>query len=170
VIICETDRLILRVLHPTNDAGFIVDLLNQPSFIRNIADRGVRTLADATRYIETGPLAMYAQHGIALFRTELKDTHEPIGLCGLLKRDWLADIDIGFAFLPQYWSKGYALESTSAVMTWGREQRGIKRIVAITAPTNSGSQRVLEKLGLKYAKTIHSPEGQESRLYTPHGA
>jgi RimJ/RimL family protein N-acetyltransferase len=170
VIICESERLILRLLDPHTDAPFILDLLNQPSFIRNIADRGVRTLADAARYIETGPLAMYAQHGIALFRAELKDTHAPIGLCGLLKRDWLADVDIGFAFLPQHWSKGYAFESAAAVIAWAREQRGITRVVAITAPDNTGSQRVLEKLGLRYSKTIHSPQGQESRLYTPAGA
>jgi len=170
VIICESERLLLRVLHPTNDAAFVLDLLNQPSFIQNIADRGVRTLADATRYIETGPLAMYARHGIALFRTELKDTHEPIGLCGLLHRDWLGDVDVGFAFLPQYWSKGYAFESAAAGMNWGREHKGLTRIVAITAPHNTGSQRVLEKLGLKYTKTVRSPEGQESRLYTPDGA
>jgi RimJ/RimL family protein N-acetyltransferase len=170
LIICESERLILRLLDPQTDAAFILDLLNQPSFIRNIGDRGVRTLADATRYIETGPLAMYAQHGIALFRTELKDTHEPIGLCGLLKRDWLRDVDIGFAFLPQYWSKGYAFESAAAVIAWAREHRGITRVVAITAPANTGSQRVLEKLGLRYSKNVHSPEGQESRLYTPAGA
>ena len=167
MIICESERLILRLLDPNTDAAFILDLLNQPSFIRNIADRGVRSLADATRYIETGPLAMYAQHGIALFRTELKDTREPIGLCGILKREWLGDVDVGFAFLPQYWSKGYAFESAAAVIAWGREHKGLTRIVAITAPTNTGSQRVLEKLGLKFAKTVHSPEGQESRLYTP---
>jgi RimJ/RimL family protein N-acetyltransferase len=169
VILCQSERLILRLLDPKTDAPFILELLNQPSFIRNIADRGVRTLADAARYIETGPLAMYAQHGIALFCTELKDTHEPIGMCGLLKRDWLADVDIGFAFLPQYWSKGYAFESAAAVIEWAREHRGITRVIAITAPANTGSQRVLEKLGMRYSKTVHSPEGQESRLYTPGG-
>ena len=169
MIICESDRLILRHLHTSNDAAFILDLLNQPSFIQNIADRGVRTLADASKYIDTGPRAMYAQHGIGLLRTELKTTHEPIGMCGLLKRDWLPDPDIGFAFLPQYWSKGYAYESAAAVMAWGRENQGLTRICAITAPTNHGSQRVLEKLGLAFSKTVHSPEGQESRLYTPGG-
>jgi RimJ/RimL family protein N-acetyltransferase len=170
VIVCESERLILRLLDPQTDAAFILDLLNQPSFIQNIGDRGARTLADAARYIETGPVAMYARHGIALFRTELKDTHEPIGMCGLLQRDWLDDVDIGFAFLPQYWSKGYAFEAAAAVIAWGRERRGIRRVVAITAPLNTASQRVLEKLGMRYSKTIHSPEGQESRLYRPDGA
>lgn len=169
MIVCESERLILRHLDAQNDAAFILDLLNQPSFIQNIADRGVRTLADASRYIETGPHAMYAQHGIGLLRTELKTTGEPIGMCGLLKRDWLADADIGFAFLPQFWSKGYAYESAAAAMAWGRGHKGLTRIVAITAPANHGSQRVLEKLGLRFAKKVHSPEGQESHLYTPDG-
>jgi RimJ/RimL family protein N-acetyltransferase len=167
VIICESDRLILRHLDATNDAAFILKLLNEPSFIQNIADRGVRTLEDASRYITTGPRAMYAAHGIGLLRTELKDTHEPVGICGLIKRDWLPDPDVGFAFLPQYWSHGYAFESAAAVIRWGREHQGITRICAITSPTNRGSQKVLGKLGLSYAKTIHSPEGQESHLFTP---
>jgi RimJ/RimL family protein N-acetyltransferase len=169
VIVCESNRLILRHLDTHTDAAFILDLLNQPSFIRNIGDRKVRTLEDAVRYIENGPRAMYAQYGFGLFRTELKGTQEPIGICGLLKRDWLEDADVGFAFLPQFWGQGYAFESASAAMAWGREHKGITRVVAITAPANHGSQRVLEKLGLKFARTVHSPEGQESRLYTPGG-
>jgi RimJ/RimL family protein N-acetyltransferase len=167
VIVCESERLTLRLLDAQNDAAYILKLLNEPSFIQNIGDRKVRTLADARRYLETGPLAMYAQHGFGLFRTELKSTGEPIGLCGLLKRDWLADVDIGFAFFPQFWSQGYAFESTSAVMKWAREHKGLTRIVAITAPENHGSQRVLAKLGLKFAGTVYSPEGQESSLFTP---
>ena len=167
MIVCESERLSLRHLDVQNDAAFMLRLLNEPSFIQNIGDRHVRTLDDARRYIDTGPRAMYAQYGYSLFRTELKETGEPIGMCGLLKRDWLADPDVGFAFFPQFWSKGYAFESASAVMQWGREHRGLTRIVAITAPGNHGSQRVLAKLGLKFARTVHSPEGQESHLFTP---
>jgi len=100
---------------------------------------------------------------------ELKNGGAPIGICGLLKRDWLQDVDVGFAFLPQFWSQGYAFESAAAVMAWGRDVQGLTRIVAITAPANHGSQRVIEKLGLKFAGRIGSPEGQESRLYTPDG-
>jgi [ribosomal protein S5]-alanine N-acetyltransferase len=167
VIICESDRLTLRHLDAQNDAPFILRLLNEPSFIQNIGDRNVRTLDDARRYIETGPRAMYAQHGFGLFRTELKTTGEPIGMCGLLKRDWLADADIGFAFFPQFWSQGYAFESAAAVIEWAREHKGLTRVVAITAPENHGSQRVLAKLGLKFTGTVYSPEGQESSLFTP---
>lgn len=167
MIVCESERLILRHLEPRSDAEFILRLLNEPSFLQNIGDRGVRTLEDAVRYIETGPRAMYARHGLGLLRTELKETHEPIGLCGLLKRDWLEHADIGYAFLPEYWSKGYAFESAAAVMAWGRTHMGLKRIVAITAAHNVGSQRVLEKLGLRAAGTVRSPEGQESQLFAP---
>jgi len=166
VIVCESERLILRRLDPQLDAAFILRLLNEPSFIANIADRGVRTLDDAARYIATGPCAMYEKHGFGLFRTDLKSNGMPIGLCGLLKRDWLADVDIGFAFFPEYWKQGYAFESAAAVKTWGHEHCGLARIVAITATHNTGSQRVLQKLGLTDSGLIRSPEGQESILFS----
>jgi RimJ/RimL family protein N-acetyltransferase len=166
VIVCESERLILRRLDPQVDAAFILRLLNEPSFIANIADRGVRTLAAATEYIASGPCAMYEQHGFGLFRTDLRATGEPIGMCGLLKRDWLAHVDVGFAFFPEYWKHGYAFESASAVMKWGREQCGLARIVAITAAHNHGSQRVLTKLGLTDSGRVRSPQGQESILFS----
>jgi RimJ/RimL family protein N-acetyltransferase len=169
LIVCQSERLRLRHLDSRHDAAFILRLLNEPSFVQNIGDRGLRTLEDASRYIDSGPRVMYAQHGFGLFRTELRDTGEAIGICGLVKRNWLPDVDVGFAFLPQFWSKGYAYESAAAVMAWGREHRGLLRIVAITAPTNYGSQSVLRKLGLQIARTVQSPEGQESQLFTPGG-
>lgn len=108
-----------------------------------------------------------ARFGFGLLCVELKETGERIGLCGLLKRNWLADPDIGFAFLPRFWSRGYAFESASAVIAWGRAERNVTRVVAIAAPANRGSARVLEKLGLRFERVVHSPEGQESRLFTP---
>ena len=169
VIICETARLRLRYLQADDDAPFILGLLNEPSFICNIGDRGVRTLEDARRYVTNGPLASYAKFGFGLFKVELKESGVPIGICGLLKRDWLQDVDVGFAFLPQFWSKGYAIESAAAVVGWGRDAHGVERVVAITAAHNEGSMRVLEKLGLRPAGTVYSPEGQESRFFTPDG-
>jgi len=127
----------------------------------------VRTLDDARRYIEQGPMRSQARFGFGLLCVELKETGERIGLCGLLKRNWLADPDIGFAFLPRFWSRGYAFESASAVIAWGRAERNVTRVVAIAAPANRGSARVLEKLGLRFERVVHSPEGQESRLFTP---
>ena len=155
--IIETDRLILRKLS-TDDAGFILDLLNQPSFIHFIGDRGVRTLEDASRYIFKGAVASYERFGFGLYLTLLKESEVPIGICGLVKRETLKDVDIGFAFLPQYWSKGYAFESASAVLGYARNTLGIKRIVGITTPDNHGSIRVLEKMGLRFEKMVKLSE------------
>ncbi len=157
--ILETERLTLRHLSP-DDAAFILELLNEPSFIRNIGDKGVRTEDDARRYIETGPRESYARFGFGLYRVEITETGEVIGMCGLLKRDSLADVDIGYAFLPRFWSKGYAFESVAAVMRHAREKLGIARVVAIVAPDNSDSIKVLEKLGLRFERMIKLSEGQ----------
>jgi RimJ/RimL family protein N-acetyltransferase len=113
--VIETERLLLRKLS-LDDAGFIVELLNEPSFLQFIGDKGVRSLDDARAYIQQGPMAMYEQHGFGLFLTALKEGNEPIGMCGLIKRESLPDVDIGFAFLPAFWSRGYALEAATAVM------------------------------------------------------
>jgi len=165
--IIETERLILRKL-TTNDAAFILDLLNQPSFIQFIGDRGVRTLDDARQYIVNGPVASYERHGFGLYLTLLKDGEPPIGMCGLVKRDILPDVDVGFAFLPQYWLKGYAFESASAVVAYGKNTLGIQRILGVTTPDNTGSIRVLEKLGLRFERMVKiSPDGPELKLFAP---
>ena len=163
--IIETERLTLCKLS-TADAGFILDLLNQPSFIRYIGDRGVRTLEDAERYILNGPVASYERYGFGLYLTQLKESHSPIGMCGLIKRDTLEDVDIGFAFLPQFWLKGYAFESASAVLAYARNTLGIKKILGIATPDNTGSIRVLEKIGLKFEKMVKlSEDAVELKLF-----
>lgn len=163
--VIETERLNLRRLS-VDDAEFILELLNEPSFIRNIGDKGVRTTSDARQYILTGPIDSYERFGFGLYLVELKKSRVPIGICGLLKRDALPDADIGFAFFPRFWSKGYALESASAVRTYGINALGLKRIVAITNPDNDGSIRVLEKIGLKYERMIRlSDDGPEIKLF-----
>jgi RimJ/RimL family protein N-acetyltransferase len=163
--ILETERLVIRKLS-TDDAEFIVDLLNQPSFLRYIGDKGVRNSEDAVRYIQNGPVASYERFGFGLYLVELKETGVAIGICGLLKRDSLPDVDVGFAFLPAYWSQGYALESAAAVMTYGREVLGLRRIVAITSPDNDPSIRLLEKIGLRFEGMIKLSEDQaEVRLF-----
>ena len=155
--ILETERLILRQF-TTEDAGFILDLLNEPSFIQNIGDRGVRTLEGASAYILNGPVASYAKNGFGLYLVVLKEAHEPIGMCGLIKRDGLEDVDIGYAFLPKFWSKGYAVESALAVKAYAKNAIGLHRIVAITDPANAGSIRVLEKIGLRFERMIRLSE------------
>ena len=163
--VLETDQLILRWLS-TDDAEFILELLNEPSFIRFIGDKGVRTLEDARDYILNGPVDMYNRLGFGLYLTELKGDGVPIGICGLIKRDALEDVDIGFAFLPRFWAKGYAYESASAVMAYGKDVLGLNRIVAITSPDNHASAKLLEKLGLRFERMIHlSKDAPEVRLF-----
>ena len=160
MIVLETERSVLRQLS-TADAEFMLDLLNQPSFIRNIGDRGVRTVEEAEQYILKGPVDSYERYGFGLYLVELKESGVPIGISGLIKRDALPDVDIGFAFLPQFWSKGYATESASAVLSYGRDLLGLKRIVAIAAQDNEGSINVLEKIGLRFEGLIIWPDDEE---------
>jgi len=148
------------------DAAFILELLNEPAFLENIGDRGARTLADARRYIAKGPVASYRKFGFGLYLVELKDSGAPIGICGLLKRESLDDVDIGFAFLRKYWSQGYARESAAAVMHYGWTTLRLQRIVAITKPNNHASITLLEKLGLRFEKTVALPDhGGENKLF-----
>jgi len=155
--ILETERLLLRRFS-AEDAEFILALLNEPSFIQNIGDRNVRTLDDARAYILNGPVASYAKNGFGLYLVLLKETNESIGMCGLIKREGLEDVDIGYAFLPKFWSRGYAVEAAQAVKAYAKEVAGLKRIVAITDPANEGSVRVLEKLGLRFEKMVRLSE------------
>ena len=156
--VLETERLNLRQLD-ASDAAFILELLNDPSFLQNIGDRGVRTLEDAVRYILEGPVKSYARHGFGLWLVELKDSHQPTGICGLVKRDTLPDADIGYAFLPRFRSRGYASESAAAVMSYASGALGLRRVLAITNPKNAGSIKVLEKIGLKFDRLIRLSEG-----------
>jgi RimJ/RimL family protein N-acetyltransferase len=151
--VLETERLILRGL-TVADAGFILALLNEPSFLRFIGDKKVRTVEDAERYILNGPAASYERHGFGLNLVELKETHTPIGICGLLKREELPDPDIGFAFLPDFWRQGFAFESAAAVLKDARERLKLERILAITNQDNEASIKLLQKLGLKFERLI----------------
>ena len=163
--VLETERLLLRRMS-SDDAEFMLGLLNEPSWLRFIGDRGVRTLDDARAYILKGPVAMYERHGFGLYVTELKAEGVPIGICGLVRRDFLDDVDVGFALLPRFWGQGYAYESASAVMEYGKSALGLKRIVAITAQDNHSSIKLLEKLGLRFERLIPSPgEGPEIKLF-----
>ncbi len=166
-IVLETQRLTLREL-TAGDAPFILKLLNEAGFLEFIGDKGVRSLADARQYIAKGPVDSYRRHGFGLYLTSLRDGGTPIGICGLVKRDALPDVDVGFAFLTQFWSKGYASEAAAAVLAYGETILGLKRIVAITAPGNRGSMAVLEKIGLRLEGRIRlAQEGPELNLYVP---
>lgn len=161
----ETERLILR-RQTLEDAPFIMQLVNDPDWLRFIGDRGVRTVEDARRYIENGAMEIYRRYGFCFYLTELKRSGEPIGICGLTKRDSLEDVDIGYAFLPKFRGQGYASEAASAVLDYGQKVLGLKRIVAITSKDNVVSSRLLEKIGLRFERLLAlPPDGEEVRLF-----
>jgi [ribosomal protein S5]-alanine N-acetyltransferase len=139
-------------------------LLNEPGFLANIGDRNVRNLPDAARYILNGPALSYEKNGFGLWHVELNETNEAIGICGLIKRDSLEDVDVGFAFLERFWGNGYAAESAAACLDFGRDEFEMKRVVAITIPSNKGSIRVLEKIGLKFEKMIMQPHDENELM------
>lgn len=148
----ETDRLVIRKVE-RGDAAFMLDLLNQPSFIQFIGDRGVRTLDDARTYIEERALAGYEKNGFGPFAVAIKPSGQVVGIVSLLDRDELDDVDIGFAFLPDSWRQGFASEATSAVMDFAFSDLGLGRIIAITQPDNITSIKTLEKMGLAFEST-----------------
>jgi len=166
VEVLRTERLILRHL-TEDDAPFILQLLNEPGFIDNIGDRGVRDLDGARRYITEGQGASYQKYGYGLWAAVLREGGETVGICGLVKRDGLEDADVGYAFLESAWGKGYAREAAAATLDHARDVIGLPRVVAITKPSNTGSKAVLEKIGMKAAGMIKVPGyDEESAYYT----
>ena len=158
--ILETERLILREIVEA-DAEFIFDLLNQPSFIKYIGNRNVQSTKAAREFIKNRYRQSYSEHGFGLYTVELKESSVPIGICGFVKRETLPDADIGFAFLPQYEKQGYAYESAAAVMKYGRDILGLKRVLAITTIDNESSGRLLAKIDFKFERLIKQPPSDE---------
>jgi RimJ/RimL family protein N-acetyltransferase len=159
-VVLETERLVLREL-TGDDAEFILGLLNQPSFLRFVGDKGVRTVDDARAYIEGGPGASYRRHGYGLNLVTLRGTMEPIGICGLVNREWLEAPDLGFSLLPAYWSRGYACEASTAVLRQAGTVHQLNRILAITDSDNESSIRLLKRLGFSFWKLVRTPDGRE---------
>lgn len=163
--VIATPRLMLREVH-AGDAPFILRLMNEPSFYKNIGDKGIRNLADARGYIASGPVASYAQHGFGLYLVALKNDGNAIGTCGLLKRKTMQYPDIGFAYLPEYWSQGYAFEAAQAIIERAHRILGLRHLIAVTAPGNAASIRLLAKLGFDFARTLAVfGDAGESNLY-----
>lgn len=148
-----TERLQLRELTPA-DSAFIRRLLNEPSFLRFIGDRGVRSDADAANYLLRGPMASYARHGHGLLRVGLRADDTPVGICGLVQRDTLPQPDIGFAFLPEHWSQGFAFEAAAAALRHGRDMLGLEEVLAIVTPGNERSVALLGRLGLRFEREV----------------
>ncbi len=164
MIIAETPRLRLRLLS-AQDTGFMLELLTDPAFRANVGDRGVYDLESAARYIEQGPGASYAQFGFCMYAVEHRDSGRALGLCGLLRRDSHPDVEIGFAMLPIGRGQGYASEAAAAALQLGIGHFGLQRIVAITAPDNQGSIRILQRLGFRFERMVHYTADGESRLF-----
>lgn len=161
--ILETERLRLRKL-TLEDSLFFVELLNSPGWLKYIGDRNVKTEEDAKRYLLNGPLQSYADYGYGLSLVEKKEDACPIGICGIINREGLEFPDIGFAFLPEFHSQGYAYEIASALMTYAREKLNLQTITAITVPENLSSIKLLEKIGLKFQKKFLYPDTNEELL------
>lgn len=149
----ETPRLQLRPL-TLDDAAFYLQLVNEPSFIENIGDKGVYTLESAREALRTGPMAMQEQLGYSLWLVLRKEDGVAIGMCGLIKRDTLPDTDIGYAYLPAFWGQGYAWEAASATLAFAREQVGLPRLLGIVSPHNIASSQLLQKLGMSYVRRL----------------
>jgi RimJ/RimL family protein N-acetyltransferase len=164
--VAETERLKLREF-TKDDAPFLLELLNTPNWIKFIGDRNVKTLNDAREYASNRLISSYHRFGFGLYMVELKEKSTPIGMCGLVRREALEDVDLGFAFLPQYTGQGYAQEASTATMELARKKVKTRRLVAITMVDNSNSINLLRKLGFNFEKTVNFPgEDQTLMMYS----
>ena len=159
-----TERLLIRPF-TLGDAPFILQLLNEPSFIENITDKGVRTLEQAGNYLLGGPLASYQAHGHGLWMVQHRVTGNPMGMCGLIKRDTLPELDLGYAFVPEFWGLGYAREAAEACVAWGRDTLSLKGLLAIVSAGNGASIRLLEKLQFYRTGAMEVAPGDEVDVY-----
>jgi RimJ/RimL family protein N-acetyltransferase len=167
VKVLDSQRLNLREFSFDDDM-FILELLNEPGFLRFIGDKGVRTVSDARNYLEKGPMESYRRNGFGLYAVCVRGTEAaaPVGMCGLVKREGLHDPDVGFAFLARHWGRGYAVESAAAILEHGTRVLQLPRIVAITSPDNVGSIRVLEKIGLTFVRLMRlTGDSQPVKLF-----
>lgn len=162
-VILKTKRLILREFVVT-DATFMLTLMNDPTWLKYIGDRKVHTIFEAEQYLLKGALNSYRVNGYGFYLVLLRDTLEPIGTCGLAKRDFLEAPDFGFAFLPAYTGHGLAFEVAKANLEFARDELGISELLAITLPENGRSNRLLERLGFSFDQARHE-DGEEVSLY-----
>ena len=162
--VLRTERLVLREL-TQDDAPFILELLTSRGFVEGIGDRGVRTLDAARGYIEDRIVASYREHGFGMWLATPVNEAAPVGLVGLVKRDELEDVDIGYALLERAWGRGYAQEAASAVLQHARERLGLARIVAIANPDNATSRKVLERIGLRFVEVVQFPGWEKPSAY-----
>lgn len=166
-MVLQSERLRLSEL-TVEDAATVLALLNEPDFIRNIADRQVRTLAQATQYLLDGPVASYRQHGFGMWLIRRKADQQPVGLCGLIQRDFLTLPDLGYAVFAAYSGQGYTSEAAAAVLQYARDQLQLSQLCAIVAPDNQASLRILHKCGFVLQRELQLPDNQKRVLYLEH--
>ena len=163
--ILDTERLRLRTVEE-DDAPFYLSLLNSAPFIANIGDRGIRTLVAAREAIASGPVAMQAARGHSIYLVELKASGQPIGMAGLIKRDTLADVDLGYAYLPPHFGQGYASEAAQALLQHARDTLGLRRLLALTSLHNEASHSLLLKIGMRLRGVVElTGDDSGTRLY-----
>lgn len=164
--ILETERLLLREFN-LDDTRFVLELLNSPNWIEFIGDRGIKSTTDAEGYIVNSLEKSYKENGFGLWLVQLKDSNTPIGMCGLVNRDTLEDIDIGFAMLPNYSNSGYGYESATATLNYAKNTLKITKVIGITDTGNTASIKLLNKIGLYFEKSVKSPEGDTLLVLSP---
>ena len=163
--IAETSRLFISKI-TLKDSKFLLELVNTPHWLKYIGDRQIKTVNDAKTYLQNVTLKSYTDFGFGFYKLQIKDTNKTIGICGLVKRKQLDDVEIGFALLPEYESKGFGFEASLAILDLAKEKFLLKKITAITLPTNKSSIKLLEKLGLSFEKTINPfDDGEELLLF-----
>jgi RimJ/RimL family protein N-acetyltransferase len=158
-LICKTLRLTLRELQ-LRDAAFALRLYSDPTFLRHIGDKGVRTVEDAENNLQQGAIASYAQHGYGMWLVE-NQQGQSIGMCGLIKRDFLTETDLGYAYLPEFFGMGYAYEAAQAVLAYAADHTALKTVVAIVSPANLPSKSLLQKLGFEQDGQVLVPDKNE---------
>lgn len=161
--VIETPRLLLKEF-TSEDSEFIIKLLNSPGWLKYIGSRSVKTKEDAVNYIQNRIRRSYLESGFGFYKIELRANGAKAGMCGLVKRASLDEVDIGFALLPEYENNGYAFEASEAVMNFAKEKLKLHRLAAITVPYNNSSVKLLEKLGMKFERTIHLPDDTEALM------
>jgi ribosomal-protein-alanine N-acetyltransferase len=160
----ETARLKLR-RQTLDDAAFVLALLTDADFLRHIGDRGVHSVDEARAYIQAGALASYAEHGFGLWVMQRKADGEAVGLCGLVKRPNLDDVDVGYALLPAFRGQGYAREAVAGTLAHAASAYGLARLIAVVSPDNLPSRRLLELEGFAFERMVRmAPEEAEILL------
>ena len=163
MIVAQTERLLISKF-TVNDAAFFLELANTPSWIQYIGDRNLKTVEDAEKYLKDGTLKSYLEHGFGFYKLEIKETKEPIGTCGLVKRAELENVDIGFALLPKYEGRGFGFESAEAVLKLAKDTFCLESVLAITLPNNKNSIKLIEKLGMSFEKMVKPFEDDEELM------